>query len=663
MGERNGLSNEYQMTISRTTIDKLGVKMYDSPSAAVSELIANSYDADAEAVTVKIPLNKWLATIRDGKIIEQGFEIIVKDDGIGMVPDVINDFYLRVGTNPRQDDRRGTRTVEKHRLRIGRKGIGKLAPFGICRKIEVITAGGKETAEGYEVAHFTLDYDKINQETDETYYPQAGTLNHKFAKERGTTIRLFDFQHRRTPDSDTFHRQVARRFGLEQKDFAINIIDTVTEESFQVSELPVDIDDDTKIVVDDRPVQLEDGTKLPVKGWVAYAKDPYPNEEVAGIRIYSRRKFVANAGIFALRSGFTGEYTIRSYVVGKIEADWLDSDDHEDLIRSDRQDILWSSEWGTAFREWGQALVKELGKTAFPAKKRKLAEQFLQASDLENEARKRFASGEIVKTAVAVGRIFARGMNAENLKDTEYVESVKELALSVAPHKVIVDKLREVEDAIDERPLHAIAKLFNDARLAESASLGMIVRERIKVIKKLKTILPTAEERDLQELLENATWIIDPRWTMLQANQTFNSFRQKFERWYAENYNYGIVTTTTEDSAKRPDFIMLHVRRRIEVVEIKKKAHKLENEEFERFQGYYDRVNEYLDANPSFKDQFPKAHIMLICDELGLDRTHERAYRSLERDDNLQKKTWDEILMDTETVNQDFLSVSSYLQR
>jgi len=33
------LSNEYQMTISRTTIDKLGVKMYDSPSAAVSELI------------------------------------------------------------------------------------------------------------------------------------------------------------------------------------------------------------------------------------------------------------------------------------------------------------------------------------------------------------------------------------------------------------------------------------------------------------------------------------------------------------------------------------------------------------------------------------------------------------------------------------------------
>lgn len=662
-GEESGLSNEYQMTISRTTIDKLGVKMYDSPSAAVSELIANSYDADAEVVTVKIPLNKWLATIKDGELVDQGFEIVVEDDGIAMTPDVINDFYLKVGTNPRQDERRGPRTVEKKRLRIGRKGIGKLAPFGICRKIEVISAGGKETAQGYEVAHFTLDYDKINQETDETYYPEPGKLNHKFAEKRGTTIRLFDFQHRRTPDSDTFHRQIARRFGLEQKDWGITIIDTVTQGSFQVSELPVDIDDDTKIVVDERPVQLEDGTKLPVKGWVAYAKEPYPNEEVAGIRIYSRGKFVANAGIFGLRSGFTGEYTIRSYVVGKIQADWLDSDDHEDLIRSDRQDILWSSEWGTAFRDWGQELIKELGKTAFPAKKRKLAEQFLEAADLENEARKRFASEDIVKTAVAVGRIFGRGLNAENLRDTEYVESVKELALSIAPHKVIVDKLREVEESLDERPLEAIAKLFNDVRLAESASLGMIVRERINVIEKLKAILPSAEEGTLQELLENATWIIDPRWTMLQANQTFNSFRQKFERWYAENYKYKVLTTTTEGSAKRPDFIMLHIGRNIEIVEIKKKAHKLEDEEFERFQEYYDRLNEYLNANPSFKEQFPKAHVTLICDGLRLDRTHERAYQNLERDGNLQKKTWDEILIDTETVNKDFLSISSYLRR
>ena len=69
----------YVMTISRTTVDKLGIKLYDKASAVVSELIANAYDADAETVTVEIPLGRWLATKSEGKIVDQGLEIIIKD--------------------------------------------------------------------------------------------------------------------------------------------------------------------------------------------------------------------------------------------------------------------------------------------------------------------------------------------------------------------------------------------------------------------------------------------------------------------------------------------------------------------------------------------------------------------------------------------------------
>lgn len=656
-------AKEYKMTISRTTIDKLGIKLYDSPSAVVSELIANAYDADAEKVTIEIPLDRWLATIQDGKPVDRGFEIVVRDDGIGMKPDIINDFYLRIGTDPRKDPNRGPQTKDKKRLRLGRKGIGKLAPFGICKKIEIITAGGDKTANGYEVAHLILDYDAINQETDKEYYPQPGANNHGFSKDRGTTIRLYDFHHRRTPDAETFHRQVARRFGLEQKDFKITIKDTVTSTCFDIGELPVEIDEDTKIVVDDRPVELEDGTKLPVRGWVAYALHPYPNEEVSGIRIYARGKFVANAGIFGLRSSFTGEYTIRSYISGVIHADWIDSDDHEDLIRSDRQDILWSSEWGESFKKWGQNLVKELGKTAYPAKKRKIADEFLRVSELQKEAERRFEDKAVRDTAVEVGRIFGRGLNEENLKDAEYVKSVRELALSIAPHKTMVDKLKEAEACMDERPLEAIAKLFNDAKLAESASLGMIAQERIDAINKLKTILDKATEpteHDLQKLLESAPWIIDPRWTMLQANKTFNSFRERFEKWYEKKYEVKISTTTEESEKTRPDFIMLHVGINVEIIEIKRKGHKLQNEEFAKIEDYYDRITEYLNDNPGFKEQFPKAHITLICDALSLDRTHQRAYDLLFGQGDLKKKTWDEILTDTETVNQAFLEVSRY---
>ena len=43
---------EYRMRISRLTVDKLGVKLYDRVSSVIAELVANSYDADATKVTI-----------------------------------------------------------------------------------------------------------------------------------------------------------------------------------------------------------------------------------------------------------------------------------------------------------------------------------------------------------------------------------------------------------------------------------------------------------------------------------------------------------------------------------------------------------------------------------------------------------------------------------
>ena len=49
------MANEYTMRISRRTVDKLGVKLYDKVSAVIAELIANSYDADAREVCSTCP--------------------------------------------------------------------------------------------------------------------------------------------------------------------------------------------------------------------------------------------------------------------------------------------------------------------------------------------------------------------------------------------------------------------------------------------------------------------------------------------------------------------------------------------------------------------------------------------------------------------------------
>ena len=92
----------YSMRISRLTVDKLGVKLYDKVSAVIAELIANAYDADATNVTVRAPMGQFLATRAGGTISDKGFDIQVVDNGIGMTPQQVQDFFLRRGSRTTQ---------------------------------------------------------------------------------------------------------------------------------------------------------------------------------------------------------------------------------------------------------------------------------------------------------------------------------------------------------------------------------------------------------------------------------------------------------------------------------------------------------------------------------------------------------------------------------
>src|ERR1039457_7054159 len=130
---------KYELRISRLTVEKLGVKLYDRVSAVVAELIANGYDADAEEVKVRLPLSTLLATKqKEGPPKDHGYLVEVEDNGHGMTHDEAIDFYLNVGRDRRSEaGGKFALSREKQRHVMGRKGIGKLAPFGVCRVIEV----------------------------------------------------------------------------------------------------------------------------------------------------------------------------------------------------------------------------------------------------------------------------------------------------------------------------------------------------------------------------------------------------------------------------------------------------------------------------------------------------------------------------------------------
>jgi len=124
-----GEPEHYEMRVSRLTIDKLGVKLYDKVSAVVAELVANAYDADAESVVVEVPLGVELASkgvAKGDAPIDKGFEIVVRDDGHGMTPAEAQDLFLVVGTDRRVRPNDGPTSRTKVRAVMGRKGIGKL---------------------------------------------------------------------------------------------------------------------------------------------------------------------------------------------------------------------------------------------------------------------------------------------------------------------------------------------------------------------------------------------------------------------------------------------------------------------------------------------------------------------------------------------------------
>lgn len=187
------------MTISRLTVDKLGVKLYDRVSAVIAELVANCYDADATHVEVTAPMDELLASKSGGIVTDKGFSIEVTDDGCGMTPDEMNEFYLVVGAERRNDPKRGDTSKKHHRKVMGRKGVGKLAPFGVCKNLEIISSGGSKVdghdedgkaAKGYLTSHLILRRDKILTDTDADYHPTVGALDGTVRKKHGTTLRL-----------------------------------------------------------------------------------------------------------------------------------------------------------------------------------------------------------------------------------------------------------------------------------------------------------------------------------------------------------------------------------------------------------------------------------------------------------------------------------------
>jgi len=642
---------KYRMRISRLTIDQLGIRLYDRVAAVLAELIANAYDAEAENVTISLPFETLLASVQAGELLDHGYEIRIEDNGVGMTSDEVNAHYLEVGANRRAT--RGERTQAKGRLVMGRKGIGKLAPFGICREVEVITAGGPaDDAGSHAISHLILRYDEIVGPGDDDYFPSVGSSDGLRAERTGTTIILRRFGRKRVPDGESLHRQLAARFGVRQPDWSVRLVDsrpdgaTVALGDLAIAELA-----DTRLDVAGRPVPFETGD-LPVSGWVAYAADPYKDEAMAGVRIFARGKLVAQTRDFDIPAGFTGEFKLRSYIVGEINADWLD--DTEDLVRSDRQDIIWNSDKGEALRAWGRRLIREIAARAETSVRAQTWEEFVGLERLEERLELAAPTDREMRDSIRlVARLLVSRADRESIRDADYRGRLFDLAFAVGPHRTLVDALAEAA-ADATTTLAMVVELFRRASVAEIYSLGQVARERVDTVAKLAVLIRTEEtqERQLQLLIERAPWLIHPEWTPLAKNERLERARAAFESWYERVHGVAITTSAIQHPEMRPDFIMISDRGLLEIVEIKRPGHDLADEEMGRAYQYLEDMRTFLAENTEIAEEFRLPTLTIVCDGLRLRSGLANAPLN---DRAVSRRTWEELLSATRRSHQDFL--------
>jgi len=665
-------SNRYVMRITRMTVDKLGVRLYDRVSAVVAELLANAYDADAENVVVRVPLATLLARKnRETREVEgYGYTIEVEDDGHGMTREEANDHFLKVGKDRRADPAQGGHSRRKRRSVMGRKGIGKLAPFGICKRIEILSAGGDKTDEGYLVSHFIMPYDKILDDDDKQVAMEVGDQDGTYRSKRGTLVRLIDFLPKRVPNQEVFHRQMARRFGLHQPDFKISVEDTRNPQEnlpFEIGSFDIPLLEDTRVDVSEVPVSLPDEQRdLPVSGWMGLAKEAYRNEEMAGVRIYARGKIVATTRAFGQSAGFTGEFTVRSYLVGEIHAEWLDEDEGEDLVTTDRQDILWESDYGRAFREWGSEWIRKIAANSRKPRRKRVEQLFLQVSGLEAEAKRRFADHDIVSTALEFGKQIGRFAAEDELEDREYVSGLTQVVLSVAPHKALMDALGAFHKRTfgEGGGVDSLLDLFSKTRIAEMASYAQIAYQRVRAIRELGDALETGgHEPVLQKILAEAPWLIDATWAPITTNQSLNLFKKKFAAFFEDQYGMEEVFSI-DHGRKRPDFTLVNLSRRLHIVEIKAVGHRFANADWDRLHNYLEAFDKFFLANQELAKAFPEGWVVdLVCDSVRIsDRDKKGAYELWQSKNRIKQISWSDFLTRATQANEAFLEAQDQVR-
>jgi len=610
------------MRIDLNVLEHLGLKMYTNMPAVVSEYVANAWDAWATEVDIQVP---------DGPV-DDDYEITIADDGFGMTIDDVNDKFLVVGRNRRIDeDDDITQLDGEERKVMGRKGIGKLAGFGVADVINVWTCKDGEYIE------FELNYGSMRERADDD--PRVKTDYEPDILDSGrvgdsdtncTIVTLKNLKRERAPSPSYIRQKLARRFGVIGEDFKI----IVNDEEIQTDERNLKSRCQFTVEYDDEPIGED--REYTISGWFGTLKDTVPDTIGHGVVVMARGKLVQEPYTFGVGGGGTTAQQALQYMVGEIHADFLDDED-TDLIATDRTKVVWEEPPASTLHEF---LHNEISSFAgsWPNKRRKekmeevkKTESYQQYIQPLDEYERELADNFLGKLAEGEGY------------DDEILDDMASYVSSGVQQKAFSHLLREIDESDVTDPAQLL-ELFDKYEVLDAMNTLKIVKGRLHAIQKFDTLIETnaQEVPTLHNFLGDNPWLLDPHWDYLDDEVTF---RQMLEEQFPDE--------ELDEVNRRIDFVCLGDTNTLKIVEIKRPEVTIGRNELDQLKDYVDFARDLQGNDPVGRR---KVEGYVIGKRLADSRKAKREYDRMEQDD-MYVRTFNNLQSMARQSHREFLQV------
>lgn len=507
---------------------------YRSTEYALKELVDNAWDADAENIWITLPE----PLTKD--------PIVIKDDGSGMTEKEVKNEYLFIANS--RTSRKGDRSISKHRLVKGRKGIGKFAGLVVASVMEVTaTARGKSTKitiNKNELLKSSKDLEKVELPIEVF---DAEPL------EKGTTIVLSDLnQNFYFPNPDKLKQLLIADYG-RQDDFKV-----------YVNGQQIDVEDIPGVTVRTE-VELPDVGLVTLKFTVSDGKKPIKNSGI-GLRVGG--KLIGRPDFLGLDEKEEIPRKLLKRVVGEIEADGLADD-----VTADWGAIFENSKAMQLVQEAMQPKIEEVVKEQF------YREINLQKARIQKEINRKLEKLPEYK------RVFAEKSIEKVLKkfyneSEEKVDTIVSVVLDAFDKDFYWEVMHHIDQAKDS-DISNFAEALSEFGILEMSLISRQAINRKKYLDYLERITNNMDtlEQDVHKAIESNLWIFGQKYTLMSSNQTLKNVIQRF----------GNKTFDDDRANKRPDlFLAQDYGGKHLLIEFKRPSHTVTRDDENQAEKYRD---------------------------------------------------------------------------